>query len=176
MNDDFKMRICGSEPESIVDGPGFRYVLFVQGCPHRCPGCHNPQSHDFDGGTAMTIGEIWADICIGIDHLAGVTFSGGEPFCQVDGVLEIAKRAKERGLSLMSYTGYTYEQLVAREDEATDELLGLLDMLVDGRFEEAQKDLTLLYRGSENQRVIDVPKTRAAGEVVIWKSPFDLDF
>ncbi|MBR0399799.1 MAG: anaerobic ribonucleoside-triphosphate reductase activating protein [Mogibacterium sp.] len=166
------IRVCGVEPESIVDGPGFRYVLFVQGCPHRCHGCHNPESWDRDGGMEMTVGEVFAEIMENT-HLRGVTFSGGEPFEQVSALLELGKMIKSAGLSLMSYSGYTLEELEARHDDATDELLGLLDILVDGRFIEAQRNLTLIYRGSENQRVIDMNRSRAEGKTVLYHSDFD---
>ena len=168
------IRVCGIEPESIVDGPGFRYVLFVQGCPHRCPGCHNPESHDFDGGQDMTVREVYDQI-MSNPHLRGVTFSGGEPFCQVPALLELGRAVKEAGLSLMSYTGYTLEELKGRHDTDTDSLLDMLDILVDGRYVESLRNLTLIYRGSENQRVIDMNKTRAAGEIVLYKSDFDVE-
>lgn len=168
------IHVCGIERESIVDGPGFRYVLFVQGCPHRCPGCHNPESHDFSGGRDMTVQEVFDQI-MSNPHLRGVTFSGGEPFCQVHSLLELGRAVKEAGLSLMSYSGYTLEELQSRNDPETDELLGMLDVLVDGRYVEALRNLTLIYRGSENQRVIDMNKTREAGEIVLYKSDFDID-
>ena len=168
------IRVCGIEPESIVDGPGFRYVLFVQGCPHRCPGCHNPESHDFDGGQDMTVREVYDQI-MSNPHLRGVTFSGGEPFCQVPALLELGRAVKKAGLSLMSYTGYTLEELKGRHDTDTDSLLDMLDILVDGRYVESLRNLTLIYRGSENQRVIDMNKTRAAGEIVLYKSDFDVE-
>ena len=168
------IRVCGIERESIVDGPGFRYVLFVQGCPHRCPGCHNPESHDFEGGTDMTAEEVFADIMKN-PHLRGVTFSGGEPFEQVPALLKLAGMIKEAGLSLMSYSGYTLEELRGRQDAETDELLGMLDILVDGRYVESLRNLTLIYRGSENQRVIDMNKTREAGEIRLYQSDFDID-
>ena len=166
------IKMCGVEPESIVDGPGFRYVVFVQGCPHRCPGCHNPQSHDFDGGYYLAVDELWEDIS-GNAHLQGITLSGGEPFCQVEAMLELAQKAKAAGLSVMSYSGYTLEELQARGDKATDALLEILDILVDGRYVEAERNLELLYRGSENQRVIDMNKTREQGQIVLYRSAFD---
>lgn len=166
--------MCGIEPESIVDGPGFRYVLFVQGCPHRCKGCHNPESHDPDGGFDMTTGEIFAEIMEN-PHLRGVTFSGGEPFEQVPALLELGHMIKDAGLTLMSYSGYTLEELRARHDSQTDQLLDMLDMLVDGRYVESLRNLTLIYRGSENQRVIDMNKTREQGKVVLYHSDFDAD-
>ena len=175
-----KIRVCGIEPESIVDGPGFRYVLFVQGCPHHCHGCHNPESWAFDAGYDMTVNEIFEDIC-GRPWLRGVTFSGGEPFEQVPALLDLAKNIKGAGLTLMSYSGYTLEELEARHDKATDELLEMLDILVDGRYDEKLRNLTLVYCGSENQRVIDMKKTRRArregdtGMVIPYKSGFDFE-
>ena len=175
-----KIRVCGIEPESIVDGPGFRYVLFVQGCPHHCHGCHNPESWAFDAGYDMTVNEIFEDIC-GRPWLRGVTFSGGEPFEQVPALLDLAKNIKGAGLTLMSYSGYTLEELEARHDKATDELLEMLDILVDGRYDETLRNLTLVYCGSENQRVIDMKKTRIArkegdtGMVIPYKSGFDFE-
>ena len=174
------IHMCGIEPESIVDGPGFRFVTFVQGCPHHCRGCHNPESWDFEGGYDITPGEVFEQIK-GNPLLRGVTFSGGEPFEQVPALLELARLVKGAGLTLMSYSGYTLEELEERKDPETDELLGMLDILVDGRYVEAERNLTLIYRGSENQRVIDMKKTRAArdagdaGAVVLYRSGFDTD-
>lgn len=171
---DTKLRICGIEPESIVDGPGFRYVVFVQGCPHRCPGCHNPESHDFEAGFDMTVGEIYEEF-LQNPFLSGITLSGGEPFCQAPALLELVKLVKtDRNKDVMSYSGYTYEELVAKNDPAINELLDNLTILVDGRFELEQRNLTLVYRGSENQRVIDMVKTREQGKVVLYQSEFDL--
>ncbi len=166
--------MSGVEPESIVDGPGFRYVTFVQGCKHACPGCHNPQTHDFKGGYDITVGEVFDDIKEN-PHLKGLTLSGGEPFEQAEALLELAKAVKAEGMDLMSYSGYTYEELRNRKDKSTDELLDLLDILVDGRFVEGLKNLELAYRGSENQRVIDMNRTRAEGEIVLYKSDFGVE-
>ncbi len=154
------LRISGVEPESIVDGPGFRYVIFTQGCPHHCPGCHNPQTHDFAGGKVADIPAILAE---NQSHLLqGVTFSGGEPFCQPAPLCAIARAVKGMGKDLVVYSGYTLEQLLewGKEDPAVLELLRLCDTLIDGPYIQAQRDLTLRYRGSANQRVIDL---RAAG-------------
>lgn len=174
------IRVCGIEPESIVDGPGFRYVVFVQGCPHHCHGCHNPESWAFDAGEDMTAEELFEQIKKD-PLLRGVTFSGGEPFEQVEALLELARLVKGAGLTLMSYSGYTLDELEARHDPKTDELLGMLDILVDGRYDESLRNLTLVYCGSENQRVIDMNKTRKAraegdtGMVVRYRSGYDID-
>lgn len=176
------IRVCGIEPESIVDGPGFRYVLFVQGCPHHCKGCHNPESWDPEGGYDMTVREILDEI-EAKPNIKGITFSGGEPFEQAAALADIAKYLKDMRYSIMSYSGYTLEELEAKAESepAVGELLGLLDILVDGRYEEKLRNLTLVYCGSENQRVIDMNKTRearAAGkgdEVVLYRSAFDFE-
>ena len=176
------IRVCGIEPESIVDGPGFRYVLFVQGCPHHCKGCHNPESWDPAGGYDMTVRDI-VDEVKARPNIKGVTFSGGEPFEQARALVDLARYLIGMGISVMSYSGYTLEELEekAEHDSAVGELLGMIDILVDGRYEEKLRNLTLVYCGSENQRVIDMKKTheaRAAGkgdEVVLYRSAFDFE-
>ena len=165
-----KLRLEGTEPESIVDGRGFRYTVFVQGCPHHCPGCQNPQTHDFAGGTEVSVGELFDDINDGDPLRRGVTFSGGEPFCQADALADLAQRIKgETKLDLTVYSGWTYEQLLEKADSepGVRRLLDLADYLVDGPYIEAQRDLTLQFRGSQNQRVIDLNATRKAGHVVL---------
>lgn len=163
-----KVRIAGVVRESIVDGPGIRFTVFTQGCPHNCEGCHNARTHDFAGGydcdTKRLLSEVLKD-----PLLAGVTLSGGEPFCQPQPLAELAEAVHEHGLSVMAYSGYTYEQLCAMEQEtpAVGRLLDATDFLVDGRFELSQRDLTLQFRGSRNQRIIDVAASRRAGCVVI---------
>ena len=122
----------------------------------------------------MTTGEVFAEIMQN-PHLRGVTCSGGEPFEQVPALLELGSMIKDAGMTLMSYSGYTLEELQARHDPDTDRLLDMLDMLVDGRYVESQRNLTLIYRGSENQRVIDMNRTRQKGEIVLYKSDFDID-
>ena len=157
------LRIAGTIRESIVDGPGIRYVLFTQGCPHNCPGCHNPQTHDFAGGKEVDTAALLTDI-VKNTFIKAVTFSGGEPFAQPTALAELAKELKARGFHLMSYSGYTFEQLLQREDALP--LLEQLDLLVDGPFVEAQKNIELKYRGSANQRVLDVPGSLAAKQAV----------
>ena len=165
-----EIRIAGIAEESIVDGPGFRYTVFTQGCPHHCKGCQNPQTHDFSGGTIDDTDRIFEQI-MKDPLLDGVTFSGGEPFCQCEPLLDLAKKIKasgERKLNLISYTGYTYEQLTERgkTDPACRELLEMLDYLVDGKFEEDKRSLELRFRGSSNQRFIDVQRSLKEGSAV----------
>lgn len=159
------LRIAGVIDESIVDGPGIRYVIFTQGCPHNCEGCHNPQTHDFDGGTETTTEKLIDDIHAS-PMLSGVTFSGGEPFCQPEPLIEIAKQMKADGKNIMAYSGYTFEELENSKNDAVRDLLAMCDVLVDGRFVLAERDLTLKFRGSRNQRLIDVQKSISQGHAV----------
>ena len=158
------VRVAGRIAESIVDGPGLRYVLFTQGCPHRCPGCHNPDTHDFGGGTPVVLRDILADIRRN-PLLRGVTFSGGEPFCQSEALIPLAAALKSLGYHLMAYTGYVWEDLA--RDSAAARLLPYLDMLVDGPFVAARRSLELRFRGSSNQRILDVPAGLRAGRPVL---------
>lgn len=163
-----QIRIAGTVSESIVDGPGFRYVIFVQGCPHGCPGCHNPATHDFGAGKLVDTDELFCE-CVDDPLNKGVTFSGGEPFCQAEALCELGKRFKERGLSLWCYSGWTFDELLEKSnrDDGVRGLLSIIDVLVDGRFIEGRKSLSLLFRGSENQRLIDVPASLKEGKIVI---------
>ena len=149
------IRISGIVEESIVDGPGLRYTVFTQGCPHHCPGCHNPQTHDFNGGTMMDIETIFSQYSEN-PLLSGITFSGGEPFCQPEPLYALALKVKALGHNVMTYSGYTYEQLqdMAVTDEHVRHLLSVTDILVDGRYVQQLRDLELKYRGSSNQRII----------------------
>ena len=167
-----KLRIAGTVNDSIVDGPGIRYTIFTQGCPHHCPGCHNPQTHDFAGGQDADVENILKEI-FNNPILSGVTFSGGEPFCQAEALVPIAEAIKEKGKHLMIYTGYLLEHLQKMENAGIQRLLELADVIVDGPFILAEKNLTLSYRGSENQRVIDMVKTRKSGEVVLYRSEYE---
>ncbi len=162
------MRIAGLTQDSIVDGPGFRFTVFVQGCTHHCEGCHNPQTHDPMGGKEMTTEEIIREMRSN-PLTDGLTLSGGEPFDQSEDCLTLARAAKESGLNVWSYSGYLFEKLLA--DEKKSQLLKELDVLVDGPFVLSQRSLALAWRGSRNQRVIDVPKSLAAGEVVLVPDP-----
>ncbi len=151
-----KLRLFGCVNDSIVDGPGLRYTIFVQGCHHNCLGCHNPESHDINGGYVKEIAEILKEI----DEnplLDGITLSGGEPMLQVETLIELSKEVKRRNLNIILYSGYTYEQII--DDVNKKSLLELCDMLIDGKFELEKRSLSLLYRGSSNQRLINVQES-----------------
>ena len=161
------IRLAGVVPESYVDGPGIRFTIFVQGCPHHCEGCHNPETHDFAAGRAADTDRIYSKIKQ-FPLVKGVTFSGGEPFCQPEPLAELAEKLKADGYHVMSYSGWTFEQLLSKSaaEPQVGRLLGLLDLLVDGRFVLAERSLELTFRGSRNQRIIDVPASLAAGKAV----------
>ena len=161
------IRISGITPESIVDGEGIRYVIFTQGCPHHCVGCHNPQTHSFDGGRLVLIEDILDDISKRKKWIDGITISGGEPFCQADQCSIIAERAQELGLTVWCYTGFSFEELYGRCDAL--ELLQNLDVLVGGPFVLEDRSLDLDFRGSRNQRIIDVRTSLKEGVTILKK-------
>ena len=163
------------ESMGLVDGPGVRAVVFLQGCPLRCRYCHNPDTQE-GSGTVVTAEELTARLLRFRPYFkrgGGVTFSGGEPFCQAEALVPVAEAVKAMHKHLMIYTGYLYEQLLKMEESGVQRLLELADVLVDGPFLLAERNLTLQYRGSENQRVIDLAKTRATGEIILYKSEYD---
>jgi len=159
-----KLRIAGIVEESIVDGPGIRLTVFTQGCSHNCPGCHNPQTHDYRGGMEMDIEEI-VKMVKANPMLDGITLSGGEPFDQAIACANLARRIKELGLSVVVYSGYKYEYLLQKEEYR--QLLQVADILIDGRFDISKKDLTLPFRGSSNQRIIDLKKSLSSNRIYI---------
>ena len=165
-----EIRIAGTVNDSIVDGPGYRYTIFTQGCPHHCPGCHNPETHPFDGGKTVDTQAI-IDQFSENPLLDGITLSGGDPFCQAEECLVLAQAARESRLTVWAYTGYTWEALLKENDPARMALLQAIDVLVDGPFILAQRSLELKFCGSRNQRLIDVQKSLAAGQVVLWQAP-----
>ena len=160
------MRIYGLVQDSIVDGPGFRFVCFVQGCSHGCHGCHNPESHDPQGGREMTVEEVERQM-LSNPLTDGLTLSGGEPFLQAADCLALARSAHAHRLNVWSYTGFTWEHLMEQGTPEQKALLRELDVLVDGPFLLQERTLSLPWRGSRNQRLIDVPASLAAGEIVL---------
>ena len=161
------MRIAGLVQDSIVDGPGFRFVVFVQGCLMHCEGCHNPETWDPNGGTSSSEGEIISEM-LSNKLTDGLTLSGGEPFLQPAQCVKIASAAKENGLNVWTYSGYTFEEILIMADSNpdVDRLLNLTDVLIEGRFINEQRALALKWRGSKNQRVLDVPESLAAGAAI----------
>lgn len=160
-----KIRLASDlQSDSIVDGPGLRTVIWTQGCSHNCPGCHNPLTHDFNGGflvdTSVVIEEL--DKLEGQD---GITLSGGDPLFQKKACLEICKFVRKKGLNVWCFTGFIFEDLLKDKDAL--ELLKYIDVLVDGKFVLAERSLNLYYKGSRNQRIIDVKKSLDIDEVVL---------
>lgn len=167
-----KLRVAGIVKESVVDGPGFRYVIFAQGCEHSCKGCHNPDTHSLAGGYIVNTISIIEDIKQS-KYIDGVTFSGGEPFLQADAFIHVAEKLKKRNTNIVCYTGFTYEELLESKDESRIKLLGLTDILIDGPYMEELKDLGLSFRGSKNQRIIDVKSSLREQKVVLWNQSLD---
>ncbi len=164
-----KIRIAGLVSDSIVDGPGLRYAIFGQGCPRSCPGCHNPQTHDPNGGVEKDADAILKEISSN-PLIEGVTFSGGEPFMQAREFAYIAREAHKLGLNVVVYTGYLWEELVGARNDAWNELLSEADVVVDGPFVQELRDWTLTFAGSSNQRFIDARRSLATNSIVQMKS------
>lgn len=157
-----KIRIAALVNDSIVDGPGLRYAVYTQGCLHHCKGCHNPQTHDINGGYETDTEDIWREISEN-PLLSGITFSGGDPLLQPRPLTELAKKAGEEGLSIWCYTGWVWEDLLRKNDPDIMALLNEIDVLVDGPFLSEQRTLELPFRGSKNQRLIDVQRSLRSG-------------
>ena len=151
------IRTSGVVRESIVDGYGLRFVIFVQGCPHHCEGCHNPETHDFNGGYMSSTARLWTEIQKN-PLLRGVTFSGGEPFMQAKELAAIGKAVREKGMDIFTYSGFVYEELLkmAEKDKGVHDLLCVTNYLVDGKFVLEKRNVGLLFRGSENQHIWDI--------------------
>lgn len=160
------IRVANVIQDSIVDGPGLRLVVFTQGCPHKCEGCHNPETHSFTGGRLMNTEKI-ISMMDKNPLLEGITLSGGEPFCQPEACIELARAAKKRGLTVWAYTGYLYNNILMGRNPVHRRLLSLVDVLVDGPFIQELRTLDLPWRGSKNQRLIDVPQALAAYRKVV---------
>ncbi len=162
------LRLAGVVRESIVDGPGIRMAVFVQGCPHHCKGCHNQHTWSFEGGYESSVERVLEEAAKD-KLLMGITLSGGEPFTQAEALTVLSKRARAMGLNIFCYTGYTFEQLYEQFPEHPEykELLEQCDWLVDGRFVEEEMSLMLHFRGSRNQRILDVPESLKQGKAVL---------
>lgn len=154
------LQVAGFLDHSTVNGEGFRSVLFLSGCPHACPGCHNAEMQAPNYGDLVESSEILQRILKNTPLIDGITFSGGEPFEQVEALLDLAAAIKEAGLTLWCYTGYTYETL--KQDSIKRKLLPFIDVLIDGPFILAEKEEHLLYRGSRNQRLLHLHQ----GEII----------
>lgn len=167
------------QPDSIVDGEGIRTVIWTQGCPHHCLGCHNPETHDMEGGALVDLEEVY-EIIDSLEGQDGITFSGGDPFMQPKACSEIAKYARKKGYTIWAYTGYTFEQLMSLSKTKPEfmDFLKEIDILVDGKFELSKKSYNTLFRGSSNQRIIDVAKSLKAKKTVFvekYKTTYVLD-
>lgn len=161
-----KIRIAGTVNDSIVDGTGIRFTIFTQGCPHHCEGCHNPETHDFNGGYEVDSDELLEKIKAN-PLLDGVTFSGGEPFMQADVLADLAVEIKKLGLNIITYTGFTFEELYENRDKkGWGKLLEVTDFLIDGKFEIDKKDWQIKFRGSSNQRYLDCGASLKEGRAV----------
>lgn len=170
-----KIRLAADiQRDSIVDGEGIRAVIWTQGCPHHCKGCHNPETWKEKGGMEVDL----EDVFLALDELEGqdgITLSGGDPIFQVEASTQIAKYAKNIGLNVWCYTGYLYEEILM--DPKKREILQYIDVLVDGKFVLEQRSLDLYFKGSKNQRVIDVVKSLEEGRVCLvekYKDPKDI--
>ncbi len=162
-----KLHLAGVVRESIVDGPGMRYTVFAQGCPHHCPGCHNAHTWPFSGGFEVEPEQIAAELRQN-PMLRGITLSGGEPFCQCKAMAELAALAHAAGYDVIAYTGYLFEALLEQAKTDPDVLLLLreTDVIIDGPFLQEQKSYDLRFRGSKNQRAIDV-KASLSGSITL---------
>lgn len=166
-----KLKVSGIIKESVVDGPGIRYAIFTQGCFHKCEGCHNSQTHDPQGGYFVDTEDLFQEI-IQNPIISGVTFTGGEPFLHADKLADLAIKLNNAGMNDMNiivYTGYTYEEIQSLIKEGSlsyFRLINNIDYLIDGRFDKNKASLDCPFRGSTNQRIIDVRKSRQLGEIV----------
>jgi anaerobic ribonucleoside-triphosphate reductase activating protein len=163
------MRLSGITPESLVDGPGLRFVIFTQGCTHECPYCHNPETWDMEAGKEYSVRQIIRLLKQQKQKKQGITFSGGEPFLQGVELAEVAAAAHLIGWDIVTYTGFTYEELIEDNNNGVKELLSATDILIDGKYIHELRFIGLPFRGSSNQRIIDVAETRKKEHIVLWK-------
>ena len=171
MADQELVRIAGITTESVVDGPGIRSAIFFQGCPHACPGCHNPETWPINGGKEIGLTDLIRLLDLN-PLVTGVTFSGGEPFQQAPAIAALGNHLRNLGLNIWVYTGFTWDFLVANlERPGYKELLEVTEVLIDGPFIQEQRDLSLLFRGSANQRLIKVAESIVSGRIALWQPP-----
>lgn len=163
---DYKLRVVDIVGGTTVDGPGFRTSIYFAGCQHRCPGCHNQSTWDVNAGRDMTVVEIMQVL---LENRCNVTFTGGDPMYQAEAIIPLAEEIRRHGMTIWCYTGFTYESV--SESPKMSKLLPYIDVLVDGPFVEALKDTSLLFRGSSNQRLIDLTKSTKE-KVRLWDSDF----
>ena len=161
------LRLAGIEQESIVDGPGIRVVIFCQGCLRHCEGCHNPETWDLKAGKLMSVDEVMT-IIHNNPLCHGITFSGGEPFLQAEELTKLATSLK--GYELASYTGFTFEELLSNGTQEQLNLLSKLDVLIDGPFVLSERTLNLSFRGSKNQRILNISESLKTGKAILETS------
>lgn len=163
-----KIRLAANlQEDSIVDGQGIRTVIWTQGCSHNCPFCHNPSTHDFKGGELVDLDDV-ASALENLSGQDGVTFSGGDPMFQPKTCSILAKKVHELGMNVWAYTGFTFEELIKSANKDILDFLNEIDVLIDGKFEIEKKSMDLEFRGSSNQRIIDVPKSLERKKVVLY--------
>ncbi|MCL2138502.1 MAG: anaerobic ribonucleoside-triphosphate reductase activating protein [Treponema sp.] len=162
------MRLSGITLDSMVDGPGLRIVLFAQGCHHQCPYCQNPETWDCNSGEEYSVKQVIRKIKKNCKNKRGITFSGGEPFLQAEELAEIAYTAHQMNLDIVTYTGFTYEQLLINTDSSIQDLLKKSDILIDGKYMHELRNIGLRFRGSSNQRVIDIAASAINERVMLW--------
>jgi anaerobic ribonucleoside-triphosphate reductase activating protein len=167
------INVGGIEAESIVDGPGFRYVIFVQGCEFRCPGCHNARLQSFEGGRLTSIDSTLNEMRAN-PLLDGITLSGGDPFTQAEVCAALAEEVHAMGLSVVTFTGFLWEDLIDSGRADWRRLIEASDILVDGPFIQELRNIDLRFRGSSNQRLIDVPASLDEGKVLVLEEEFSL--
>lgn len=160
------IQIAGFSKGSIVDGKGIRYTIFMQGCPHNCTGCHNPETHDISGGQTMSTEDINNDLARQ-RMFTGITLSGGDPFMQPLEAKELADKCHALNKNVWCYTGYVYENIIDHGSAEMNALLDSIDVLVDGRFDMSCRTLSDAFKGSSNQRIIDVPQSRLTKKIVL---------
>ncbi len=164
-----KIRLAADlQSDSIVDGIGIRTVIWTQGCSHNCKGCHNPETHDFKGGALVDLEDV-IDRLKNLTGQTGITFSGGDPMFQAKQCAILAKKIHDLGMDIWVYTGFTFEELLESGNKDILDFLSNIDVLVDGRFKIEEKSFDLEFRGSRNQRIIDVPKSLENHEVILFK-------